>query len=180
MLYEIAEVSTQRRIRCVNHQLNLIATGFLEGSKKEALKKLDSRSEEYKSLLEEIEFLEDWRQSSAIQRLHNLMTWIRNSPQRREQFLDLTYGKLTEEELLEFGQVLWSLHDLGGLMVKQDNNTRWNSFLTSVERAMRLKDPIEVFQRRALQEKDPKRRLPAEYVESGLGKQVMLMTCDKR
>jgi hypothetical protein len=161
---EVAELSTQRRIRCVNHQLNLVATGFLEGSKKEALKKLDSRSEEYKSLLEEIEFLEDWRQSSAIRRLHNLMTWIRKSPQRREQFLDLTYGKLTEEELLEFGQVLWNLRDLGGLMVKQDNDTRWNSFLTSAERAMKLKDPIEIFQRRALQEKDPKRRLPAEYV----------------
>ncbi|KAH6874576.1 hypothetical protein B0T10DRAFT_205318 [Thelonectria olida] len=92
------------------------------------------------------------------------MSWIRRSPQRRERFLDLTYGKLTEEELLEFGQVLWNLRDLGELMVKQDNDTRWNSFLASAERAMKLKDPIEVFQRRALQERDAKRRLPAEYV----------------
>ncbi|KAF5698483.1 hat family dimerization, partial [Fusarium mundagurra] len=160
---EISELSAQRRIRCVNHQINLIATGFLGGSKKEALRKLDPHSEEYKSLLEEIKFLEDWRQSSAIQRLHNLMSWIRRSPQRRERFLDLTYGTLTEEELLEFGQVLWNLRDLGGLMVKQDNDTRWNAFLASAERAMKLKDPIEVFQR-ALQERDAKRRLPAEYV----------------
>jgi hypothetical protein len=49
------------------------------------------------------------------------------------------------------------------LIIKQDNDTRWGSFLASVERAMKLKDPIKVFQRRALQERDAKRRLPAEY-----------------
>lgn len=77
---EIAELNAQRRIRCVNHQINLVATGLFGGSKKEALKKLDPHPEEYKSLLEEIKFLEDWRQSSVIQRLHNLMSWIRRSP----------------------------------------------------------------------------------------------------
>jgi hypothetical protein len=158
------DLARRRRIRCVNHELNLGATGFLDGTFKEAIKKLPPLSEERQSLQEENDFLENWRQSGSIQRLHNLMGWIRRGAQRREQFLQLTRGELTEEDLLEFGQVLWDTRELGGLMVKQDNDTRWNSFFESAKRALQLKDPIEVFQRRMVNEKDPKKRLPEEYL----------------
>lgn len=47
-------------------------------------------------------------------------------------------------------------------MVKQGNATRWNPFLESAKRALRLKDPIEIFQRRMMNERDPKKRLPEE------------------
>jgi hypothetical protein len=113
------DLARRRRIRCVNHELNLGATGFLDGTFKEAIKKLPPLSEERKSLQEENDFLEKWRQSGPIQRLHDMMGWIRRGAQRREQFLQLTRGELTEEELLEFGQVLWDTRELGGLMVKQ-------------------------------------------------------------
>jgi len=53
--------------------------------------------------------------------------------------------------------------DLGGLMVKQENDTRWNSYLESAKRALQLKDRLEIFQRRMVHEKDPKKRLPLEY-----------------
>jgi hypothetical protein len=100
----VPDLARRHRIRCVNHELNLSATGFLDGTFKEAIKKLPPLSEERKSLQEENDFLENWRQSGPIQRLHNLMGWIRRGAQRREQFLQLTRGELTEEELLEFGK----------------------------------------------------------------------------
>ena len=160
----ISDLARQRRIRCVNHGLNLSATGFLGGTFKEAIKKLPPGSEERKFLQEENDFLEHWRQSGPIQKLHDLMGWIRRGAQRREQFLQLTRGELTEEELLEFGQVLWDTREFGGLMVKQDNDTRWNSFFESAKRALQLKDPVEIFQRRMVNERDPKKRLPEEYL----------------
>jgi hypothetical protein len=160
----VFDLARRRRIRCVNHELNLSATGFLDGTFKEAIKKLPPRSEEREFLQEENDFLENWRQSGSIRKLHDLMGWIRRGAQRREQFLQLTRGELTEEELLEFGQVLWDTRELGGLMVKQDNDTRWNSFFESAKRALQLKDPIEIFQRRMVNERDPKKRLPEEYL----------------
>ncbi|KAK2675153.1 hypothetical protein RAB80_010137 [Fusarium oxysporum f. sp. vasinfectum] len=159
----VLDLAHRRRIRCVNHELNLGAIGFLDGTLKEVLKKLAIGSETRESLQKEAEFLEKWRQSGSVQRLHDLMGWIRRSPQRREQFLQLTRGELREEELLEFGQALWNRRELGGLMVKQDNATRWNSFFESAKRALQLKDPIEIFQQRMLNERDLKRRLPTEY-----------------
>jgi len=127
------------------------------------MKKHRPGSEEYKLFDEENSFLVKWRLTGAMQKLHNLMGWIRRGVQRREQFIQLTRGELTEEELLEFGQVLWNVDDLGGLMVKQENDTRWNSYLESAKRALQLKDPLEIFQRRMVHEKDPKKRLPLEY-----------------
>ncbi|KAL6402721.1 hypothetical protein AUP68_14055 [Ilyonectria robusta] len=159
----VLDLARRRRIRCVKHELNLGARGFLDGTLKEVLKKLPLQSEARESLQEEADFLKNWRQSGSIQKLHDLMGWIRRSPQRREKFLQLTRGELTEEELLEFGQVLWNTYELGGLTVKQDNATRWNSFFESAKRAVQLKDPIEIFQRRMLNERDSKKRLPAEY-----------------
>lgn len=160
----ISNLAYQRRIRCINHELNLSATGFLDGTFKEVIKKLPPASEERELLQEENDFLENWRQSGPINKLHHLMGWIRRGTQRREQFLQLTRGELTEQELLEFGQVLWDTRELGGLMVKQDNITRWNSFFESAKRALQLKDPIEIFQRRMVNERDSKKRLPEEYL----------------
>jgi len=160
----VPDLARRRRIRCVNHALNFGACGFLDGTFKEAIKKPPPQSEERESLQEENDFLEHWHQSDSIQRLHNLMGWIRRGVQRREQFLQLTRGDLAEEDLLEFGQVLWNTRELGGLMVKQGNDPRWNSFLESAKRALQLKDPIEIFQRRMVNERDLKKRLPEEYL----------------
>jgi hypothetical protein len=49
-------------------------------------------------------------------------------------------------------------------MVKQENDTGWNSFFESAKRALQLKDPIEIFQRRMVNERDSKKRLPEEYL----------------
>ncbi|KAK4170578.1 hypothetical protein QBC36DRAFT_201105, partial [Triangularia setosa] len=85
----VPDLARRRRIRCVNHELNLSATGFLDGTFKEAIKKLPPRSEEREFLQEENDFLENWRQSGSIRKLHDLMGWIRRGVQRREQFLQL-------------------------------------------------------------------------------------------
>jgi hypothetical protein len=153
-----------RRIRCGNHVLNLGATAFLDGKLKDILKGLDSQSQQYKDLKKELDFLEDWRLTGAFLKLHNLEVWIGRSPQRKEGFARITRGELSEEQIHEFGQVLWNISELGGLALKQDNDTRWNSFFTSAERALKLKDPIDIYAQQMSREKDKNKRLPAENI----------------
>jgi hypothetical protein len=86
--------------------------------------------------------LEMWRTSGPIQRLHNSMGWFRRRVQRREQFPQPTRHELTEEGLGEFGQILRDTAEVGGLVVKQENDTRWNSFYESAKRAIQLKNPL--------------------------------------
>jgi len=70
------------------------------------------------------------------------MGWIRRHVQRREQFPQPTRHELTEEGLEEFGQILRDTAEVGGLVVKQENDTRWNSFYESAKRAIQLKNPL--------------------------------------
>ncbi|RKK07591.1 hypothetical protein BFJ65_g17796 [Fusarium oxysporum f. sp. cepae] len=132
----------ERRIRCTNHIYNLGATSYLEGKLKDVLKSFESQPAEQAALQKVLNFLEEWRPTGAFVRIHNLQGWVRRSSQRREGFLQYAQGKLSDEEVNEFGEVLW---EVSQLMLLQDNDTRWNSFFTAIERAFRLKDPIEIY-----------------------------------
>ncbi|RKK23561.1 hypothetical protein BFJ67_g17107, partial [Fusarium oxysporum f. sp. cepae] len=97
----------ERRIRCTNHIYNLGATSYLEGKLKDVLKSLESQPAEQAALRMILDFLEEWRPTGAFVRIHNLQGWVRRSSQRREGFLQYAQGKLSEEEVDEFGEVLW-------------------------------------------------------------------------
>ncbi|RKK08279.1 hypothetical protein BFJ65_g17024 [Fusarium oxysporum f. sp. cepae] len=153
----------ERRIRCTNHIYNLGATSYLEGKLKDVLKSLESQPAEQAALRMILDFLEEWRPTGAFVRIHNLQGWVRRSSQRREGFLQYAQGKLSEEEVDEFGEVLW---EVSQLMLLQDNDTRWNSFFTAVERAFRLKDPIEIYTTVMSRHADKTKRIPEEYLLS--------------
>ncbi|EXK23755.1 hypothetical protein FOMG_19484 [Fusarium oxysporum f. sp. melonis 26406] len=51
-------------------------------------------------------------------------------------------------------------------MLLQDNDTRWNSLFTAVERAFRLKDPIEIYTSVMSRHADKTKRIPEEYLLS--------------
>lgn len=111
----------ERRIRCINHIYNLGATSYLEGKLKDVLKSFESQPAEQAALQKVLNFLEEWRPTGAFVRIHNLQGWFRRSSQRREGFLQYAQGKLSDEEVDEFGEVLW---EVSQLMLLQDNDTR--------------------------------------------------------
>ncbi|KAG7403623.1 putative AC transposase [Fusarium oxysporum f. sp. rapae] len=151
----------ERRIRCVGHILNLSAKAFLEGDSSDIF---DSHIAE-KDQKKERELLREWRKRGPIGKLHNLVYWIRRNPQRRELFLSITSGKVDQSIMAELG--VWFVDDtLKGLMVKVDNDTRWNSVYLMVHRALRLRDIIDVFCKLSLLDPKEEKRVSAEDVLS--------------
>ncbi|KAK2926842.1 Ribonuclease H-like superfamily [Fusarium oxysporum f. sp. vasinfectum] len=151
----------ERRIRCVGHILNLSAKAFLEGDSSDIF---DSHIAE-KDQKKERELLREWRKRGPIEKLHNLVYWIRRNPQRRELFLSITSGKVDQSIMAELG--VWFVDDtLKGLMVKADNDTRWNSVNLIVHRALRLRDIIDVFCKLSLLDPKEEKRVSAEDVLS--------------
>ncbi|WKT54151.1 hypothetical protein QSH57_004735 [Fusarium oxysporum f. sp. vasinfectum] len=160
--YEIS-AEEERRNRCINHLYNLDATSYLEGKLKDVLKSFESQPAEQAALQKVLNFIEEWRPTGAFVRIHNLQGCVRRSSQRREGFLQYAQGKLSDEEVDEFGEVLW---EVSQLMLLQDNDTRYNSFFTAIERAFRLKDPIEIYTTVISRHADKTKRIPDEYLLS--------------
>lgn len=117
-----------RRLRCFGHVTNLCARAMLLG--KGAGKAMEEVSwKTSKGAFDAVD--QFWRGRGAIGRLHNLIKYIRWTPQRREQF-DNCKGD----------------HALGAfdhLQLIQDNSTRWNSFYYAIQRSLDLKDRINKF-----------------------------------
>lgn len=78
--------------------------------------------------------LDIWRKKGPIDKLHNIVTFIRRTPQRREQFLSM-----------EVNQFDLDNETMKDLMIICDNNTRWNSAYNMIERALHLRHRIDAF-----------------------------------
>lgn len=106
-------------IHCFGYILNLSAKAFLEGELSEIFDQHISLSEaDYK-----LELLKEWRKCGAIGKLHNLVHWIRRSPQCCDAFLCISLGTIDQEILDELG--VWLVYNkLKGLMVRANNDTR--------------------------------------------------------
>jgi hypothetical protein len=83
--------AVQRRLRCLGHVINLAAKAFLfgndEGSFDFEISKLAHLRLEVRQALETLAF---WRKRGPIGRLHNIIIWIQRTPQRRQQFMNVT------------------------------------------------------------------------------------------
>jgi hypothetical protein len=117
-----------RRLRCIGHVLNLVVKGLLFGKDAAAF---ETEVQTVHELQQEERELELWRKRGPIGKLHNVVVFIRRSPQRIEEFKRL--------------QLLDLLQEFGHLQALADNATRWNSTSNMMERALRLKDPIDLF-----------------------------------
>ncbi|GKU08682.1 unnamed protein product, partial [Fusarium langsethiae] len=74
-------------------------------------------------------------------------------------------AKVIRKYMAELG--VWFVDDtLKGLMVKADNDTRWNSVYLMVHRALRLRDIIDVFCKLSLLDPKEEKRVSAEDVLS--------------
>lgn len=74
----------KRRVRCLGHIINLAAQAF---SSPEIANRLRKRSLSISALFSVIEAeLTLWRKRGSLGELHNIITFIRRTPQRREDF----------------------------------------------------------------------------------------------
>jgi hypothetical protein len=95
----------RRRLRCVGHVVNLAAQAFLFGKQsQETLDELDLayRKHDFEAIAEV------WRKQGVLGRLHNIVRYIRMTPQRRAEWRKTIIG--TKE---------WSFSD--GLEVSSSN-----------------------------------------------------------
>ena len=124
----------ERRLRCIGHIINLIAKAFIFGNKSESFEADVAIAESTNDL--EIA-MKLWRKQGVIGKLHNLIRFIRASPQREALFLDIAKPfPSTADEIDSHTR---------HLTVIDDNKTRWNSTYLAIHRALRLRRRIEKF-----------------------------------
>ncbi|KAI8650877.1 Dimer-Tnp-hAT domain-containing protein [Fusarium keratoplasticum] len=112
------------------------------------------QSEAYGMLERVEEDLEHWRAKGPVGKLHNIVRFIRASPQRTEAFKahakeqeEADIYKLAEESTAE-------------LEVIQNNATRWNSTYMMIERALIKQSELNSFIQELGLEADASRRVP--------------------
>jgi hypothetical protein len=142
-----------RRIRCFGHVLNLAAKAFLFGKNADAFEVEDNV---LRTLGHELEHRDAWRKYGPVGKLHNVIVFIRRTPQRKELF-----QSVCNLEEPGFDDMLLN-EETQKLGVLQDNATRWNSTYKMIERALQKRDEIDTFIRRCQRERDTGKRVPAE------------------
>jgi hypothetical protein len=143
----------QRRLRCYGHIINLVAKSFLFGDSADAF---EFEQDVNRSLGRELQELENWRRKGPVGKLHNVVIFIRRSPQRRELFIRVC-------NLEEEGAAGFLLNEeMKDLQVIQDNATRWNSTYLMIERALAKRDEIDSFISRCEREKEASKRVSPE------------------
>jgi hypothetical protein len=143
-----------RRVRCLGHIINLAAKAFLFGKDADAFEE-ESQTKKQLSKLEAVREL--WRQKGPVGKFHNTVSFIRKTPQRHEAFVNLCGNGITPDMI---GTLLLkcrismprlrrntaNIKLLGAdLIVIADNETRWNSTFTSIQRGIKLYNKIQVF-----------------------------------
>lgn len=119
------------RLRCIGNIINLASQAFLYGKEDEAF-----TAEVYgASTIADIKKqLSIWQKKYPIGKLHNIVTFICRTPQRREQFRSMEVSQFDlDNETMKY------------LMVVCDNDTRWNSACNMIERALQLRHHIDAF-----------------------------------
>jgi hypothetical protein len=88
-----------RRVRCLGHIINLAAKAFLFGGGKDSFEDVETDSSVPMTALEaEIAF---WRTKGPLGKLHNLVVYIRKTPQRREAFQACCKAAKVEDDEFE-------------------------------------------------------------------------------
>lgn len=122
-----------RRIRCFGHVLNLIARAALFGTDPEIYEAVAASVSQPSNEKFQHE-VEVWKKLGPIGKLHNIVKWIKKSPQRYDRFVEVVKQHRSALGL-----------ESTVLLLKQDNKTRWNSTYMMIERAVELSEEISQF-----------------------------------
>lgn len=123
------------RLRCIGHIINLVANAFTANRPLKV--SVASRRRRVPGALP-VPKAKQERPVDCITKLHEIIKFITAPGQRLDEFMTMHYVTFTE-------------------MMKpiQDNDTRWFSIFLSLERAIKLKDTIDLFVARNLEPKYP-------------------------
>jgi hypothetical protein len=97
-----------QRIRCIGHIINLSAQSFLFVDQAEALETTQNE-------------MDKWRRLGPLGKLHNFVTYIGRTPQRKKQWRAISRGK----------------------NIARDNGTRWNSWDKMLGEAIPLQKAMD-------------------------------------
>uniref|UniRef100_A0A0D2XSY6 HAT C-terminal dimerisation domain-containing protein n=1 Tax=Fusarium oxysporum (strain Fo5176) TaxID=660025 RepID=A0A0D2XSY6_FUSOF len=125
-----------RRMRCYGHILNLVARAFLYG---EDFESFEAESQVFDLLGRREDDLRHWRKKGPVGKLHNVVKFIRSSPQRCELF------KRISRENDEAQEYLLASESTAELEVVMNNDTRWNSTYLMISRALIKQGDIRAF-----------------------------------
>lgn len=121
----------QRRLRCFAHEMQIAVKGLLFGPNVKELEKYPATigaTEEEKR-----EYAKNkWRSFGAVGKLHNVVKYIRCSPQRREAYATIS------QELENNAQKKLRVP-------VTDNDTRWGSVMDMVEYALENREHLELY-----------------------------------
>lgn len=120
-----------RRLRCLGHAINLCCQACLMGRNCE---KYLAKLEKHHQRGDYTKVEELWKKFGCLGRLHNLVRYIRLTPQRREEFATIIIGG--------------DLSQFDGLELIQNNSTCWNSWFHSITRALNVRERLELFSAR--------------------------------
>jgi hypothetical protein len=118
-------------IRCSGHVLNLVAQSILFGSNVDALELDLLRTQD-----EELRHMDIWRRKGPCGKLHNIVKYIKRSPQRIEQFEDIHRRLISLTRPVGKAEVY---------KLVKDNDTKWNSMDDCIERALYLHSALDEF-----------------------------------
>jgi hypothetical protein len=127
-----------RRTRCFGHIINLAARAFLWGEDADSFEREAFTEAAFQ--VEERE-LRLWRKRGAVGKLHNIVRFVRASPQRRELMKSLACNQRDDDDYQLFDEERAAID----LELMQNNETRWNSTFLMIQRAIRKRDQIDHF-----------------------------------
>jgi hypothetical protein len=123
----------ERRIHCLGHIINLVVKHLLFGQKAFNMDKNKERGKDKgkeKTLEAQLkEEAAEWRALGAVGQLHNIITWVRRTPQHREIWIDIQLQDLRKDD---------------AFILSSDNNTRWSSTANMISAALKYKDNIKI------------------------------------
>jgi len=122
-----------RRLRCFAHEMQIAVKGLLFGPNVKELEEYPATAEVTEK--EKLEYeKKKWRAFGAIGKLHNVVKYIRGSPQRRE-----AYSKSIVREQLE------KLAKKKLKVPVMDNDTRWGSVMDMVDYARENRQYLHMY-----------------------------------
>jgi hypothetical protein len=135
---------SKRRLRCFGHITNLVVKALLFGKDAEAFEKDTAYSME---INDDLKLLKAWRKRGPVGKIHNIVTYIRRTPQR----------------IASFRNIQQTPEDMDSLLVVSDNATRWNSTYDMLKRALKLRTFLEIYIQRQI-ELDAKSTLKDDWL----------------
>lgn len=118
----------QRRLRCMGHVISLVARSLLFGDRKDIY---EAEDQLLKDSRDEVML---WQCQGPIRKIHNIVKWVRKSPQRHERWLKVCERKRKKKLIKPYR-----------LELVQDQQTQWNSTYLIIDRAVELMAEVDTF-----------------------------------